>query len=89
MNIVDLTYNPTPKQMIFHTTRANEVLYGGAAGGGKEISVDTLIPTDKGFVRMGDLQVGDRVFGLDGQVHKVLKCSVPMVHDAWRFIFDD
>lgn len=39
MNIVDLTYNPTPKQMIFHTTRANEVLYGGAAGGGKSCAI--------------------------------------------------
>ena len=32
---VVIDYTPTPKQAIFHTTEANEVLYGGAAGGGK------------------------------------------------------
>ena len=30
-----IDYVPTPKQMLFHTTDADEVLYGGAAGGGK------------------------------------------------------
>lgn len=32
---VQISYAPTPKQQIFHATPANEVLYGGAAGGGK------------------------------------------------------
>lgn len=30
-----IDYMPTPKQTLFHTTDADEVLYGGAAGGGK------------------------------------------------------
>lgn len=32
---VSIDYVPTKKQMMFHTTDADEVLYGGAAGGGK------------------------------------------------------
>ena len=28
-------YEPTPKQRLFHSSRADELLYGGAAGGGK------------------------------------------------------
>lgn len=32
---IQIPYTPTPKQTIFHGTTANEVLYGGAAGGGK------------------------------------------------------
>lgn len=33
--MVTINYAPTPKQEAFHATTANEVLYGGAAGGGK------------------------------------------------------
>lgn len=36
---VSIDYVPTPKQLIFHTTDANEVLYGGAAGGGKSKAI--------------------------------------------------
>jgi len=32
---VSILYTPTKKQAAFHATTANEVLYGGAAGGGK------------------------------------------------------
>lgn len=34
MEIV-INYKPTPKQQMFHESIANEILYGGAAGGGK------------------------------------------------------
>lgn len=33
--LVTIEYSPTPKQAAFHSTTADEVLYGGAAGGGK------------------------------------------------------
>lgn len=33
--MITIQYTPTPKQAAFHATTANEVLYGGAAGGGK------------------------------------------------------
>ena len=38
MNI-SLDYNPTPKQREFHASTADEVLYGGAAGGGKSYAM--------------------------------------------------
>jgi hypothetical protein len=38
MNI-ELSYNPTPKQKLFHASESDEVLYGGAAGGGKSYAI--------------------------------------------------
>ena len=35
MPVIYCDYQPTPKQKIFHESPANEILYGGAAGGGK------------------------------------------------------
>ena len=34
-----LRYTPTQKQAAFHRSGANEVLYGGAAGGGKSYAI--------------------------------------------------
>ena len=38
-HLIHLRYSPTPKQRQFHASRANEVLYGGAAGGGKSYAI--------------------------------------------------
>ena len=35
MSTIVINYKPTEKQKIFHASPANEILYGGAAGGGK------------------------------------------------------
>ena len=44
---VIINYKPTPKQKIFHASPANEILYGGAAGGGKTkaLVMDALFRT--------------------------------------------
>ena len=44
---VEINYQPTKKQKIFHASNANEILYGGAAGGGKTkaIVMDALFRT--------------------------------------------
>lgn len=43
--MIEFNYVPTPKQRIFHETTAREVLYGGAAGGGKSYAIvwDALV----------------------------------------------
>ncbi len=34
-----INYTPTPKQQLFHASRADETLFGGAAGGGKSKAI--------------------------------------------------
>ena len=36
---IDVGYRPTDKQARFHASTADEVLYGGAAGGGKSYAI--------------------------------------------------
>lgn len=46
--------------------KASALVVGGT-GTGKALDVDTPIPTPKGFVRMGDLKIGDTVFDEQGK----------------------
>ena len=41
-------------------------------GSGKCEPLTAEIPTPKGFVKMGDIKVGDKIFGSDGKEHNVL-----------------
>lgn len=60
------------KQQEFLDADSFFVCYGGAKGGGKATTNDTLICTPHGWVKMGDIKVGDTVTGADGKGCKVL-----------------
>ncbi len=45
---------PSERQALFLSAPEDGVVYGGAAGGGKGLHVETDIPTPASFVRMGD-----------------------------------
>lgn len=84
-----IEYAPTPKQRMFHGSTADEILYGGAAGGGKGLVLSVKIPTINGMVRMGDISVGDMVFGLDGNTYPVTKVIPLGEVYGYEFTFDD
>ena len=46
---------------------------------GKALAVDTPVPTPIGWSTMGELQVGDRVFGADGAVQTVVAATEVML----------
>ena len=57
---------------------------------GKQLALDTKIPTPDGFTTMGDLQIGDTVFDENGQpCHVVAKSEVDDTEQAYRLTFRD
>jgi hypothetical protein len=51
------------------------MLIAGATGSGKRLSIDTQVPTPTGWTTVGEIKVGDQVFGRDGKPTTVLYLS--------------
>ena len=57
---------------------------------GKQLSINTPIPTPSGFTSMGDLRIGDTVFDERGQPCRVVaKSEIDTKENAYRIIFRD
>lgn len=72
-------YEPLPKQLQAHQIDVDELLYGGAAGGGKAARLDTPVLTPDGWTTHGALRPGDRVFAPSGRPVRVVAVS-PVYH---------
>lgn len=67
-----------------------EALLGIPRKNGKALAVDTPIPTPDGWVPMGDLQVGDLVFGDDGRPCRVVGVTDVMLgRPCYQLRFSD
>lgn len=59
-------------------------------GGGKALSLDTLIPTVNGWITMGDIQIGDILFDESGNQCKVTSVTPIMTgHKCYKVTFSD
>jgi hypothetical protein len=89
-------YEPQAKQKIFHNAILNrstngyrDFLYGGAAKGGKEIPLTSLIPTPYGYSLMKDIHVGDKVLSSNGlPVEVIWESEVDYTPDSYEIKFD-
>ncbi|WP_311221355.1 MULTISPECIES: LAGLIDADG family homing endonuclease [unclassified Acidovorax] len=77
-----------PQSMAYHSP-ADVVFYGGSAGGGKGLALDTPLPTPTGWTTMGELQVGDCVLAPDGAPCRVVGVSPVQQRECFRLRFDD
>src|SRR6476620_1472308 len=83
-------YVPSPWGISFHARREDEVLGAGAAGPGKALSLDTLIPTAIGFRYFKDIKTGDKVFNVHGkQVRVLAETEVFTGRDCYRLNIAD
>ncbi len=65
-------YQPSAWGAKFHARREDEVFGAGAAGPGKALALDTLVPTPGGLKRLDYILPGDTVFNILGKPVKVL-----------------
>jgi deoxycytidine triphosphate deaminase len=57
---------------------------------GKALAVDTPIPTPQGWRTMGELQVGDEVFGVDGRAYPVIDATGILIgRPCYEVLFSD
>jgi hypothetical protein len=89
----------TPNNDIRHTYQlVTQYLYRRAdslGGGGYNyhmrcLSIDEVLPTPEGWVRMEDVSVSDRVFDDRGRIcHVTAVSDIKRDHDCYRLTFDD
>jgi len=83
-------HTPHFKQKVFLLVPGIEALYGGRAGGGKALALDTEIPGPDGFKTMGELAPGDLVYDETRSTQQVLACSEVMTDkQCFEVVFDD
>lgn len=82
-------YTPSELQNIYHAARCKEALIAGGNQVGKEQPVSEPILTPHGWVKMGDLNVGDEVIARDGNPCKVTAVYPQGVKPVYRITFND
>ena len=82
-------WTPTPKQAEALKRNEFEIFYGGARGGGKLLTKDTLVLTPFGWKQHGSLKVGDKVCATDGSITEVINVFPHKDQDVYRVYFND
>lgn len=84
-----MNLNLQEKQTLAFTSKATEILYGGAAGGGKIVANEGVVLTPFGWKKGKDLNVGDLINNPDGSIQRIVQIK-PEVHlDRWTVFFKD
>ena len=91
LNADDKVWRPLPgPQFMAATSPADIVGFGGAAGGGKLLSLDTPLPTPQGWTTVGEVQCGDTLFDERGHVCRVTALSaIDPAPVSYELEFDD
>lgn len=76
-------------QALAYISEADELFYGGSAGGGKAEALDSKVLTPFGWTEMGSLKVGSKVCASDGTITSVIAVHPQGVKDLYRVTMRD
>lgn len=87
----NLKVNPYPYQLegIQRGLELKRFINADAPGLGKQQSVNSLVSTPNGFIKIKDLRIGSGVFGRDGAIYKVEGIFPQGVKPLYRVYFSD
>ena len=72
-----------------NTDIPEQILGGGAAGGGKAISLNDFVLTPSGFVKMGNISVGDKINTQNGEIASVIAIHPQGMIPLWKIKTSD
>lgn len=75
------------RAFIESTNRIN--ILCGANQSSKALADDTEIPTPGGYKKMGDLKIGDCVYGQDGNLTRIVDIPFKGEDECYRFVYAD
>lgn len=71
-------------------TGGKSICFAGGHGRGKQLSLDTELPTPNGFIKLIDLEEGDQLFDENGNVCNVIELHpINLSPESYRIVFDD
>lgn len=77
------------KEGIAYALQKKRCIMGDEPGLGKSQPLDSLMPTPEGWKRMGEMQIGSKVFGSDGRICDVVGVFPQGVLSVYRVTFSD
>lgn len=87
--INDIEFEPEQEEAIRTALNSPVCIITGGPGTGKSLGNSSFIPTVNGLSRMGDIKIGDYVFGSRGKPVKVLGVYPQGVKSVYKVNFDD
>lgn len=82
-------YEYQKQASIFFDTCGGRALLGDQPGVGKEAPLNTLISTPNGWIKMGDVQVGDKIHNRFGGISNVTGVYPQGKKDSYKIYFND
>lgn len=83
-------YNDYIKDLKTIYFNGTSMCLAGTHGAGKQICLQTELPTPNGFIKLIDLKEGDQLFDENGKICNVVKLHpIDLKPESYRIIFDD